>query len=1317
MTLRCYLAFMALITVAIPVVLRAEPPGGPPVAAANADLALAPILDAYEAAKFAEACRIYRAIAPGQGGLNAARIDNLGAIVLLGCGEVVDAKAAIDRAAADLGAGAEPRFRQVVSSNRALIIGRSGRWDEAAAILESVLAERTAGAGDGDPATAAALANLAAIRWRQNRLAEAEAMFADAAGRAGLKPDASRALLAVARLNLGASQTLGMQPAEALQSTRDARAALTDAVPNGHPLALRAELALAEAEADGVRWQDAPAAAKRRDAIWQAARDAHDPADPTGVAIAFVDYVPLVRSETGFFEAGELVGDADVLAWQDMMRGKPNTDSVPYARGLVALAERRKDLSRLSNDLNTLSLALERSGDLPGAAAVAESALSREAALFDMKLVMRDDFLRTLRLLEQTGAKDRADAWRARERKALPILEQASQIERKFYQNRAGPAENLALVERELALLAGYPGPASPRYANALDYKAIFLGEAGRPDEAIEVLEQSLTVTRIAQEGHPSELQRKLLFYTDLLALAGRRQEALRGSAEALRLAAASGDSIDRARVSYIDALIANGRVDEALGWARRRLALIDRANQLGESKLARNKEIAAQGGVGDVVQFGFTGIDESTDYAKVLIAAGRWAEAAQTARQVIVLGDAYGPNETGFDRAERRMLLGRALMGLRDFAGAERAFADARAGLAKSKVLETDASDRAATLLASARLSLPGQAPSALALLAPLMARAQAQPSGSQEPLSVAAAANQRDAGRAGLFALYADALWAQGEGNDLATRRETALAALQRAQATPASRAVALSAARRAAEQGSGALGALARAREALVQRWVDAERKAAALTGSSESDAEAQRQQIASERDTIRTRFAEVNRALGEQAPGFFALVAQEPVSTQRIQALLGPDEAALLVAPTDFGSHLVAVTKESIVWSRSAWTRSEIDGAVRRLLWFSGGDIAASTADQDAWLAEVDGGANGFDRATAHALYTQIVAPVASALEGKTQLFVSAGGSLASLPFAMLVASPPEGRDDDPAALRATQWFGDRFALTQLPSLQSLELLRGAPLAKTAASASTSGFIGFGDPVLAGTGELCSDRGRNRGNGSRGMASGSRGGGLAALDELNQMCRLQGTAGEIAAMAKTLSAPPSAVFLGPRNTEGNFKGAPLGQAKIVSLATHGLLGGSLTGLDEPGLVFTPPATATASDDGYLTSSEIAGLALRADWVVLSACNTAAGDGSEGAPGLSGLARAFFYAGARSLLVSNWPVRDDVAPALTVGTIEREIAEPALSRSQALQRAIRAARDNPVADGKLIKGIDQTWAHPAAWAPFSLVGDGAR
>jgi CHAT domain-containing protein len=111
-------------------------------------------------------------------------------------------------------------------------------------------------------------------------------------------------------------------------------------------------------------------------------------------------------------------------------------------------------------------------------------------------------------------------------------------------------------------------------------------------------------------------------------------------------------------------------------------------------------------------------------------------------------------------------------------------------------------------------------------------------------------------------------------------------------------------------------------------------------------------------------------------------------------------------------------------------------------------------------------------------------------------------------------------------------------------------------------------------------------------------------------------------------------------------------------------------------------------------------------VAGLKLDADWVVLSACNTASGD-EPGAEALSGLARAFFYAGARALLVSHWPVDSYAATMLTSRTFAEMRKSSTIGRAEGFRRAILAL----MSDGK------RPWAaHPSTWAPFVLVGVGA-
>ena len=143
---------------------------------------------------------------------------------------------------------------------------------------------------------------------------------------------------------------------------------------------------------------------------------------------------------------------------------------------------------------------------------------------------------------------------------------------------------------------------------------------------------------------------------------------------------------------------------------------------------------------------------------------------------------------------------------------------------------------------------------------------------------------------------------------------------------------------------------------------------------------------------------------------------------------------------------------------------------------------------------------------------------------------------------------------------------------------------------------------------------------------------------------------------------------------------------------------------MIAGDVQGLGEPALAFSLPAKATPLDDGLLTASEVTELKLNAEWLVMSACNTAAGD-RPGAEALSGLARAFFYAGAKTLLVSHWPVGDAAAVALTTHAFKNMQSNPKLGKAEALRRSMLLMIDK----GKL------STAHPTSWAPFVIVGEG--
>src|SRR5262249_48386534 len=103
---------------------------------------------------------------------------------------------------------------------------------------------------------------------------------------------------------------------------------------------------------------------------------------------------------------------------------------------------------------------------------------------------------------------------------------------------------------------------------------------------------------------------------------------------------------------------------------------------------------------------------------------------------------------------------------------------------------------------------------------------------------------------------------------------------------------------------------------------------------------------------------------------------------------------------------------------------------------------------------------------------------------------------------------------------------------------------------------------------------------------------------------------------------------------------------------------------------------------------------------------DWVILSACNTAGGSG-KGAQALSGLARAFIYAGARALLVSHWAVDSAAAVRLVTSAVGSVTRDSSLGRAEALRRAMVSLVNNPIPPER---------THPAYLAPFIMVGEGA-
>ncbi|MEM1162474.1 MAG: CHAT domain-containing protein [Pseudomonadota bacterium] len=489
-----------------------------------------------------------------------------------------------------------------------------------------------------------------------------------------------------------------------------------------------------------------------------------------------------------------------------------------------------------------------------------------------------------------------------------------------------------------------------------------------------------------------------------------------------------------------------------------------------------------------------------------------------------------------------------------------------------------------------------------------------------------------------------------------------------------------------------GDGPAADLLRRRQTLENRLASVEAELASLGRPEEEDGRARATRLGGEISSLRVEIETLDAKIDETAPEARRLTSPAIFTIGQVQAKLAADEALIFFFVGESDTYTWAITPTDAAWTRVGLGRAALANEIteiRKSLGFAGTLRAAVPLD------DVDNRGPrvpAFDRTRAFLLYWELLGQLEPFLADKRHLFVVPDGPLTGIPLSLLITDAQlSGEDTDPEALRSTSWFFQRHALTTLPSVESLSIIRSASANRS--QDQSIAFLGFGDPAFSGSARPTSTSAVTRA-------------GTSDPDSIRALAPLPGTRRELTRIAETLGPSRSELFLGPDASERAVKTAALSDARIIAFATHGLLSGDLPGLTEPALVFSPPETPEPGNDGLLTASEIAELSLDADWVLLSACNTAGGDGRPDAEGLSGLARAFLFAGARSILVSHWPVRDDAATRLTTDSFKAMAEDPERRKAEALQQAMQALLSDP---------SDPTLAHPAAWAPFVLVGEG--
>jgi CHAT domain-containing protein len=498
----------------------------------------------------------------------------------------------------------------------------------------------------------------------------------------------------------------------------------------------------------------------------------------------------------------------------------------------------------------------------------------------------------------------------------------------------------------------------------------------------------------------------------------------------------------------------------------------------------------------------------------------------------------------------------------------------------------------------------------------------------------------------------------------------------AAQFAQREQTTRLIALSVARLAAAGGDSAIGAALRQKQ-------DADRRVQTLLAERDAAEPEALRAIDARITEAEVARAEADAAAAAGAPGYRQLLALQ-VEAEAVQRWLNPDEAlvSMLIGPRH-GHIFVLRAGQAPQSRRIALGEAEIAQLVER--------VRATV------IVGADGRPPPFDTAAALALHEAVMGPVAPLLAGVARLLVVADGPMLSLPFNLLLTGPA-----DPADLRKAPWLLRNHAITHLASAQALVTARANPRAPTdaranprALSAGRGTFAGFADPVVPTPAQLARHFPADR------CAEDARL--VARLPPLPQARR------EVELARRLLSGGTDATLVrtGAAFTAAALDAATVEGARVLHFATHAVLPGELSCLEEPALMVSPAAGPGGAAASFLPASTVLNWRLSAELVVLSACNTGttrtgAGSGGEG---LSALARAFLFAGARGLLATHWSVDDEAALLTVLETLRRRerLGEPTATALRAAQLQLLEDPDSP--------------PHPFYWAPFALIGDADR
>ncbi len=425
------------------------------------------------------------------------------------------------------------------------------------------------------------------------------------------------------------------------------------------------------------------------------------------------------------------------------------------------------------------------------------------------------------------------------------------------------------------------------------------------------------------------------------------------------------------------------------------------------------------------------------------------------------------------------------------------------------------------------------------------------------------------------------------------------------------------------------------------------------------------------LLAERRAKEQSFNKLKDRLVREYPSYAELRYPRPISVHQIQKdAIDRDEAIVEYMVTRSRTYLFVIDKQrfhtfSIDYAGKDLER-DVDALMRPL---------RKAEAQASW-----------DPSVAYRLYSRLIKPIEYFLIGKKSITIVPHGPLSALPFEILVSSKSHAQKRFWSANDRPSYLLEKYTFCYSPSSAVLAHVRSKKREKKPGW----NLVAFGDAVYN---DPQKTRELNPGA-DRLMAAVSTTRSNSRGQELKP---LPGARREISEIVKIVGGPTQ-TYLGAEATETLFKKADLSRYAYVHLATHGVL---LTGAgklqQQPAIVFS--LYGDHENDGFLQLGEVFGLKLNADMVVVSSCLTPGKANVGEASSLTGLSRAFLFAGADSVILSMWQVNDRTTAKLFID-MYRNLNTG--SKAEALRSA------------KLELLKDPGTCHPFYWGPFVLMGN---